>query len=93
MTIEDFKSLDPECADGGCQSLAWKGRYKSAVQRRQDFRLAYRESRATITDLVEALEDLIECCEKQRAFTNPNNTMTTGGLRSARAALAKAKQS
>lgn len=64
--VMSYKWLDPECCEGGCQSLVWKGRYESAVKGRADFRTALRDKRAALAmrpapettasdDVVEAL--------------------------------------
>jgi hypothetical protein len=44
--VTDCKWLDPECGTKGCQSLALKSLYETAVKGRQDFRQAYQEARA-----------------------------------------------
>ena len=48
--ILDHKYLDPECIGDGGQSLVGRSRYEAAVKGRQDFRRAYREAQAALTD-------------------------------------------
>ncbi len=45
---------------------------------------------SALPDLIEALLDLVRCCEAHPAFTKPTNTMTVGRMDAARAALKKA---
>jgi len=57
---ENHKWFDPECGQKGCQSLVWKSRYESAVKGRQEFRQAYRESRASVAQVPAVTNRMIE---------------------------------
>lgn len=102
--VEDHKWLDPECGVKGCQSLAWKGRYESAVKGRAEFRQAYREERAAPPPspdpvAVKALESLsVQCgnvifnCE-QRPADNARHLASWKGIKEfADAALARIRR-
>src|SRR5690606_5294827 len=54
--VMSSKWLDPECGEDGCQSLKWKHLYEQAVQGRRDFRQAYRDARAQVSEREVVLE-------------------------------------
>jgi hypothetical protein len=42
-------------------------------------------------DMLEALRELLACCEAHPAFSKPTNTITQARVRAARAAIARAE--
>lgn len=45
----------------------------------------------TQAELLAAIKALVDCCEKQRAFQNPKNTITRDRLRAAQRAIERAE--
>lgn len=69
----------------GCDVFDSKGACVASYCTAEDARLI-----AAAPELLAALQNLVACCEKHRAFTHTGNTVTGNRMYEARAAIARA---